>query len=137
VAGAGNPFTQGGATVGGPADVGAQEAVAPGSPFVPGRGTGDRPRTASGNATDSLLGTRAAFGYSDLQGGPFQFTGNPLDVALSRNAFLMGTAPTGRLFTRSGTLRLGLGNQLQTAGGSPSAARAGPSPSPRGRCASP
>jgi flagellar basal body rod protein FlgG len=87
------------------------------TPFTPGPGTGAFQPTESGNATDSLLGTRVSFTYTSFVAGPLERTGNPLDVATTGDAFFVVDGPTGPLLTRNGSFQIGQGGQLQTTSG--------------------
>jgi flagellar basal body rod protein FlgG len=63
-------------------------------------------------------GTRtgnSAFNYVEM--GPIQQTNNPLDVAMSGNAFFAVTGPKGPVYTRNGGFELGDGGKLVTRGG--------------------
>jgi flagellar basal-body rod protein FlgF len=55
--------------------------------------------------------------WLDLAQGPVQQTGNPLDVAVSGNAFLTVQTPRGELYTRNGALQINSQGQLVTSEG--------------------
>ncbi|MCC6420485.1 MAG: flagellar hook-basal body protein [Gemmataceae bacterium] len=87
------------------------------SPFTPGQDAGGNPPTASGNATDSLVGTRVAYTYTDFVPGALERTGNPLDLAATGDAFFVVNGPNGPLLTRNGALQLNQAGELQTTSG--------------------
>ena len=55
--------------------------------------------------------------WLDLSQGPVQQTGNPLDVAISGNAFLTIQTPRGERYTRNGALQLNNAGELVTSEG--------------------
>ena len=55
--------------------------------------------------------------WLDLSQGPVQQTGNPLDVAMSDNAFLTVQTPRGERYTRNGALQINSAGQLVTSEG--------------------
>src|SRR5258705_4639963 len=55
--------------------------------------------------------------WLDLAQGPVQQTGNPLDVAISGDAFLTVQTPRGERFTRNGALQINNAGQLVTSEG--------------------
>ena len=55
--------------------------------------------------------------WLDLGQGPVQQTGNPLDVAVSGNAFLTVQTPRGERYTRNGALQINAQGQLVTSEG--------------------
>jgi len=55
--------------------------------------------------------------WLDLAQGPVQQTGNPLDVAVSGNAFLIVQTPRGERYTRNGALQINSQGQLVTSEG--------------------
>jgi flagellar basal-body rod protein FlgF len=55
--------------------------------------------------------------WLDLTQGPVQQTGNPLDVAVSDNAFLTVQTPRGERYTRNGALQINSAGQLVTSEG--------------------
>jgi flagellar basal-body rod protein FlgF/flagellar basal-body rod protein FlgG len=55
--------------------------------------------------------------WLDLSQGPVQPTGNPLDVAISGNAFLTVQTPRGERYTRNGALQVNAQGQLVTSEG--------------------
>jgi flagellar basal-body rod protein FlgF len=55
--------------------------------------------------------------WLDLSQGPVQQTGNPLDVAISGDAFLTVQTPRGERFTRNGALQINNAGQLVTSEG--------------------
>jgi flagellar basal-body rod protein FlgF len=55
--------------------------------------------------------------WLDLAQGPVQQTGNPLDIAISDNAFLTVQTPRGERYTRNGALQINNAGQLVTSEG--------------------
>jgi len=55
--------------------------------------------------------------WLDLSQGPVQQTGNPLDVAISGNAFLTIQTPRGERYTRNGALQLNNAGEIVTSEG--------------------
>src|SRR5262245_39291216 len=55
--------------------------------------------------------------WLNLAQGPVQQTGNPLDVAISDNAFLTVQTPNGERYTRNGALQINNAGQLVTSEG--------------------
>ena len=55
--------------------------------------------------------------WLDLSQGPVQQTGNPLDIAVSDNAFLTVQTPRGERYTRNGALQINSAGQLVTSEG--------------------
>ena len=55
--------------------------------------------------------------WLDLSQGPVEHTGNPLDVAISGNAFLTVQTPRGERYTRNGALQINAQAQLVTSEG--------------------
>src|SRR5262249_39529959 len=55
--------------------------------------------------------------WHDMRPGPIQQTGNPLDVAIEGNAFLVGQTPRGQRYTRNGALQINATGQLVTMDG--------------------
>src|SRR6185369_5530833 len=55
--------------------------------------------------------------WLDLSQGPVEHTGNPLDVAVSGNAFLTVQTPRGERYTRNGALQINAQGQLVTSEG--------------------
>src|SRR5947209_9681196 len=55
--------------------------------------------------------------WLDLSQGPVEQTGNPLDVAISGNAFLTVQTPRGERYTRNGALQINSQGQLVTSEG--------------------
>src|ERR1041384_283291 len=55
--------------------------------------------------------------WIDFTQGPVQPTGNPLDVAISGNAFLTVQTPNGERYTRNGALQINNAGQLVTSEG--------------------
>jgi flagellar basal-body rod protein FlgF len=64
--------------------------------------------------------------WLDLSQGPVQATGNPLDVAISGNAFLTVQTPRGERYTRNGALQINAQGQLVTSEGLPVVGQNGP-----------
>jgi flagellar basal-body rod protein FlgF len=57
--------------------------------------------------------------YRDMGQGAIERTGNPLDVAIGGNAFLVVQTPNGQRYTRDGSLQINQAGQLVTADGFP------------------
>jgi flagellar basal-body rod protein FlgF/flagellar basal-body rod protein FlgG len=64
--------------------------------------------------------------WHDMSQGPVQRTGNPLDVAIDGDAFLVVQTPRGERYTRNGSLQINVTGQLVTNDGSPVLGEAGP-----------
>ena len=64
--------------------------------------------------------------WLDLSQGPVQQTGNPLDVAISGNAFLTVQTPRGERYTRNGALQINAQGQLVTSEGLQVIGQSGP-----------
>ena len=64
--------------------------------------------------------------WHDFRAGSVQQTGNPLDVAIDGNAFLVVQTPAGERYTRNGAMQINAQGQLVTADGSPVAGESGP-----------
>src|ERR687888_2108780 len=64
--------------------------------------------------------------WHDLSQGPMQQTGNPLDIAIDGNAFLVVQTPRGERYTRNGALKLNATGQLVTNEGFPVLSNGGP-----------
>lgn len=64
--------------------------------------------------------------WRDYGQGGIQQTGNPLDVAIDGNAFLVVQTPNGERYTRSGSLQINPQGQLVTLDGSPVMGDGGP-----------
>ncbi len=64
--------------------------------------------------------------WHDMSQGPIQRTGNPLDVAIDGNAFLVVQTPRGERYTRNGALQINASGQLVTADGNPVLGESGP-----------
>lgn len=56
--------------------------------------------------------------WRDMRAGPVQHTGNPLDVAINGNGFLVVQTQDGERYTRDGSLQIDGQGQLVTADGS-------------------
>jgi flagellar basal-body rod protein FlgF len=57
--------------------------------------------------------------YRDMGQGAMERTGNPLDVAIGGDAFLVVQTPNGQRYTRDGSLQINSAGQLVTADGFP------------------
>ena len=68
-------------------------------------------------AGDYLHDVRARQSYTQFNSGGLQHTGNPLDLALSGNAFFVLDGPNGPLYTRNGVFEMNAQGQLQSKGG--------------------
>jgi flagellar basal-body rod protein FlgF len=77
-------------------------------------------------AANSPQGMKAGRSYTSFESGPVQFTGNPLDVALSSNAFFVLNGPNGPVYTRNGTFERNGQGQLQSHSGLPVSSGGGP-----------
>ena len=55
--------------------------------------------------------------WHDMSQGGIQQTGNPLDVAIEGNAFLVVQTPRGERYTRNGALQINAQGQLVTSAG--------------------
>jgi flagellar basal-body rod protein FlgF len=55
--------------------------------------------------------------WHDFRTGPIQRTGNPLDVAIDGDAFLVVQTPRGERYTRNGALQINAGGELVTGEG--------------------
>jgi flagellar basal-body rod protein FlgF len=64
--------------------------------------------------------------WLDLSQGPVERTGNPLDVAISGNAFLAVQTPRGERYTRNGALQVNAAGQLVTSEGLAVIGQSGP-----------
>jgi len=64
--------------------------------------------------------------WHDLSQGPIRPTGNPLDVAIDGNAFLVVQTPRGERYTRNGALQLNAAGELVTSAGHRVLGEAGP-----------
>jgi flagellar basal-body rod protein FlgF len=62
----------------------------------------------------------------DMSQGPVQRTGNPLDIAIDGNAFLVVQTPRGERYTRNGAMQINATGQLVTGDGNPVLGEAGP-----------
>lgn len=82
------------------------EFLMPGVRANPFRGTGQPVSFVQDRAT-----------WIDFTQGPVQSTGNPLDVAISGNAFLTVQTPRGERYTRNGALQVNNQGQLVTSEG--------------------
>jgi flagellar basal-body rod protein FlgF len=64
--------------------------------------------------------------WHDMNQGPIQRTGNPLDVAIDGNAFLAVQTPRGERYTRNGAFQINATGQLVTSEGNPVLGDSGP-----------
>jgi len=64
--------------------------------------------------------------WHDLSAGPIEQTGNPLNVAIDGNAFLVVQTPGGERYTRNGALQINGSGALVTSDGNPVLGEAGP-----------
>ena len=64
--------------------------------------------------------------YRDFSQGPTEQTGNPLDVAITGNGFLVVQTAGGERYTRDGGLQMNSQGQLVTASGDPVLGTSGP-----------
>src|SRR3954454_20211336 len=72
---------------------------------------------ASGGAGRQVSFVHDRATWTDFNQGPVQPTGNPLDVAISGNAFLTVQTPRGERYTRNGALQINNQGQLVTSEG--------------------
>jgi flagellar basal-body rod protein FlgF len=79
---------------------------------------------SGGDRQISFVQDRAT--WMDLSQGPVQPTGNPLDVAVSGNAFLTVQTPRGERYTRNGALQINNQGQLVTSEGLQVIGQSGP-----------
>ncbi len=85
----------------------------------------------SSNARADQSGHRVSFvqdrgTWHDLSPGPIEKTGNPLNVAIDGNAFLVVQTPRGERYTRNGALQINGTGELVTSEGNPVLGEAGP-----------
>ena len=85
---------------------------------------GSAARAGAGNARVSFVLDRGI--WHDMSQGPIQRTGNPLDVAIDGNAFLVVQTPRGERYTRNGAMQINASGQLVTADGNPVLGESGP-----------
>jgi len=71
----------------------------------------------AGDASGSQVNPRGSGTYTHFESGPLQQTQNPLDAAVSGDAFFVVQGPNGPLYTRNGAFAIGPGGVLQTRGG--------------------
>ena len=64
--------------------------------------------------------------WHNMSEGPVAHTGNPLDVAIDGNAFLVVQTPRGQRYTRNGSLQINATGQLVTSEGDPVLGDSGP-----------
>ena len=64
--------------------------------------------------------------WHDMSQGPIERTGNPLDVAIDGNGFLVVQTPRGERYTRNGALQINANGQLVTSDGYPVLGDGGP-----------
>ncbi len=79
-----------------------------------------------GIPTDTQGGRPLSGIYTNFDPGPFQNTGNPLDLAISGDGFFVLDGPGGQLYTRNGTFQLNGEGQLQSKSGLPVRGEGGP-----------
>jgi flagellar basal body rod protein FlgG len=70
---------------------------------------------ADAQSAPPALRSTSAFGYFDP--GSLTQTGNPLDVAVSGDAYFVVNGPNGPLYTRNGSFQLGANGEIQTRSG--------------------
>jgi flagellar basal-body rod protein FlgF len=95
---------------------------------------------ADGSLFEEFLGSAARSGpndgrvsyvldrgvWHDMNQGPMQRTGNPLDVAIDGDGFLAVQTPQGERYTRNGSLQISPTGQLVTNDGNPVLGDSGP-----------
>ncbi|HTT47757.1 MAG TPA: flagellar basal-body rod protein FlgF [Pseudolabrys sp.] len=64
--------------------------------------------------------------WHDMSQGPVERTGNPLDVAIDGEGFLVVQTPAGERYTRNGALQINATGQLVTSDGNPVIGDGGP-----------
>jgi flagellar basal-body rod protein FlgF len=64
--------------------------------------------------------------WHDMSQGPIERTGNPLDIAVDGNAFLVVQTARGERYTRNGSLHINVTGQLVTSEGDAVIGKAGP-----------
>jgi flagellar basal body rod protein FlgG len=67
----------------------------------------------------SIQGPRPGSLYTSFTPGSMQHTGNPLDVAISGDAFFVVDGPNGPLYTRNGAFNMNAQGELRTPSGLP------------------
>jgi flagellar basal-body rod protein FlgF len=82
------------------------------APMLAGGGGGTAPRSGMSAGPS---GGQSSFVY--FEPGPLQQTNNPLDLAVSGNAFFVVEGPNGPMYTRNGSFEQGPGGELRTRGG--------------------
>jgi len=85
---------------------------------------GSGARAAPTNSRVSFVLDRGV--WHDMSQGPVMRTGNPLDIAIDGNAFLVVQTPRGERYTRNGALQINATGQLVTSDGNPVLGEAGP-----------
>ena len=85
----------------------------------------------SSPARADVSGARVSFvrdrgTWHDLSAGTVERTGNPLDVAIDGNAFLVVQTPRGERYTRNGSFQINAQGQLVTSDGNQVVGEAGP-----------
>jgi flagellar basal-body rod protein FlgF len=73
--------------------------------------------TNQGGATTGYHGVGSSSDFTYFNAGPLQHTGNPLDLAVSGDAFFALDGPNGPVYTRAGTFELNQRGELQNKGG--------------------
>jgi flagellar basal-body rod protein FlgF len=85
----------------------------------------------SSTARADQSGARVSFVHDrgtwhDMSAGPIEKTGNPLNIAIDGNAFLVVQTPRGERYTRNGALQINGTGELVTSEGNPVLGEAGP-----------
>lgn len=73
--------------------------------------------TEASGPGDFLNDVRSQGSYTQFEAGGLQHTGNPLDLAVSGNAFFVLAGPNGPLYTRNGVFEMNAQGQIQTKSG--------------------
>jgi flagellar basal-body rod protein FlgF len=81
-------------------------------------------RTGSSSGHVSYVRDRGT--WHDMNQGPIERTGSPLDVAIDGSAFLVVQTPRGERYTRNGSLQINATGQLVTSDGNPVLGSSGP-----------
>jgi flagellar basal-body rod protein FlgF len=81
-------------------------------------------RTGQGASRVSFVRDRGV--WHDMSQGPFERTGNPLDIAINGNAFFAVQTERGLRYTRNGSLQINAAGQLVTSDGNPVMGNGGP-----------
>jgi flagellar basal-body rod protein FlgF len=81
---------------------------------------------ADQTGSPNLYGTQVGRQFSNFEGGPVQYTGSPLDLAVDGNNFFVLQGPNGPLYSRNGIFSLNPNGQLISQSGLPVMGQGGP-----------